>query len=402
MGKSWTLIIVSAAVFIEGSLYGIIVPIMPTYVTRLNITSSELGIIFASYGIAVLVLAIPIGMLSDKIGRKFFIVAGAFLISASSLFFTLANSTSLLVFSRIFQGIGAAFIWGVSLAVIADIYPPKERGRKMAIVTSAMGTGVIVGPVMGGALTELLGLAFPFYVSSSIAGSICLLAAMKMGETREKDRVEKAAEALKMVFTSRNIVLICLLVIIFNAFWGFVEAFYPPYLSSSFGYGAGLLGLLFGISLLAFTFTNYLSGLISDRIGRKPLFLSGMALLTVEAFLITFAGSLPLIALNLALIFVAMGLMVGAAIPLVVDTVSSSNMKIEPYGAASGATNFSWSTGLAVGPLASGLIVDLLGLYTVFYVYSIILAASLLICYLFIKEPFEKACWKNNSNPSER
>jgi multidrug resistance protein len=394
MNKSWVLIIISISVFIEGALYGIIVPIMPTYVNKFNITSSELGIIFASYAIVILVLAIPIGALSDKIGRKIFIVSGTFLISIASIFFTLANSALLLVFSRIFQGTGAAFIWGVSLAVIADIYSPDKRGRKMAIVTSAMGIGIIVGPVMGGWLTELLGLAFPFYVTSLISGFICILAVLKMSETRCKDAAAKAVEALKIVFSSRNIILICLMVAIFNAFWGFVEAFYPPYLSSSYGYGAGLLGSLFGVSLIVFTSVNYLSGFISDRIGRKPIFLSGLLLLAVEASIITLADSLNLIALNLSLIFVAMGLMVGASIPLVADTVSSLKMESDPYGAASGATNFSWSTGLAVGPLAGGFFIDFYGLFSVFYIHSFTLAVALFICYFFIKEPIRKTVAK--------
>ena len=117
MDKGWILLIVSAAVFIEAALYGIIVPIMPIYVAIINITSSELGLIFASYAIAVLVLAIPIGALSDKTGRRFFIITGTLLVTVTSFLFTLANSAPLLILIRLLQGTGAALIWGVSLAV---------------------------------------------------------------------------------------------------------------------------------------------------------------------------------------------------------------------------------------------------------------------------------------------
>src|SRR5262245_45635917 len=111
-------------------------------------------------------VVVPIvGKLSDLYGRKPFLLAGVAIFVAGSALCGAATSMTWLVAARGFQGIGAGFAQAMAFTTIADLYPPARRGRVSGIMGSVFGLASVVGPAIGGLLTDGPGWRWCFYVN---------------------------------------------------------------------------------------------------------------------------------------------------------------------------------------------------------------------------------------------
>ena len=191
----------------------------------------------------------------------------------------------------------------------------------------------------------------------------------------------------KIVFFNRNILTACILSITSSACWGFVEAFYPKHLSIALGYHTGMIGILFTIAMLVYAPSRMVFGALSDKVGRKPVMIVGILLSAIILPFISIANTFAIIAICLAILFIAISQTYAATFPLIADTVTFLKLKGEPYGAASGMMNLSWTLGFVIGPLTAGVIVEFLGLRGLCLIYALLLLTSALTGFLVIKEP---------------
>jgi EmrB/QacA subfamily drug resistance transporter len=122
-------------------------------------------------------VSIPIyGKLSDIYGRRIFFIGGMviFLIG-SALSGTSQDMTQLIIYRGI-QGLGAGALMPLAIAIIGDIFPPAERGKWQGLITAVFGLATIVGPILGGTITDNWGWRWVFYVNMPI-GVIAILTA---------------------------------------------------------------------------------------------------------------------------------------------------------------------------------------------------------------------------------
>jgi EmrB/QacA subfamily drug resistance transporter len=122
------------------------------------------------------VITIPIfGRLGDLFGRKPFLLAAIVLFTGASLLCGVASSMLFLVLARGLQGIGGGILIGTVFATVADLFPdPRLRLRWLVFVTSAFGLANIVGPTLGGMLTQMAGWRLVFFVNLPV-GLVSLL-----------------------------------------------------------------------------------------------------------------------------------------------------------------------------------------------------------------------------------
>jgi multidrug resistance protein len=364
-----------------------IAPIIPAYATHLGASNTEIGILFSSFSLVVLIFTFPIGLLSDYIGRKPFIIGGLFILSLSSLFYGLSSSLPLLIASRSIQGLAATFTYSTCFAFIADIYPPDKRGTTMGIIGAAVGAGMIAGPIVGGGLAEYVGYSFPFYGISALSTLFLIPSFFLLKEPLTQKEGHQRNIDIKGLFLNQNLLATLIVITVVSACWAILESLYPRYLSSTLGYGMGMMGILFSISIVIFTPVRFLSGRVSDKIGRKLPFILGLVILTGTTPFTPYATTLVLIIFALSLFFFSFGMIFGTTMPLIADTVTFSGYQGDPYGSASGMYNVSWSIGFFLGPLAGGAIADLLSIKILFLIYAALLALSILIAIQFIIEP---------------
>ena len=122
-------------------------------------------------------VSIPIyGKLSDIYGRRFFFIGGMVIfLVGSALSGTSQDMTQLIIYRGI-QGLGAGAMMPLAMAIIGDIFPPSERGKWQGIITSVFGLATIVGPIIGGSITDNWGWRWVFYVNMPV-GVIAIVTA---------------------------------------------------------------------------------------------------------------------------------------------------------------------------------------------------------------------------------
>jgi EmrB/QacA subfamily drug resistance transporter len=106
-----------------------------------------------------------VGKLSDLYGRKPFFIGGIVIFMITSALAGLSQSMVQLIIFRGFQGIGAGMLMANAFAIIGDLFPASERGRYMGLFSAVFGLASVVGPLLGGWLTDNLSWRWVFYVN---------------------------------------------------------------------------------------------------------------------------------------------------------------------------------------------------------------------------------------------
>src|SRR5262245_16597241 len=127
--RTTALALVTCATFVDIVAYTMAVPILPDIGRRYGASPSMIGLLFASFGVTLLGVSIPMGAASDRMGRKGPLVGGLVVLSAATLLFGFAGGLPMLFAARLAQGAADAVTWVVGFALIADLYEPSERGR---------------------------------------------------------------------------------------------------------------------------------------------------------------------------------------------------------------------------------------------------------------------------------
>ena len=121
-------------------------------------------------------IALPItGKLTDMFGRKYFYIVGLIIFSVTSMLCGLSNSMTALIIWRGIQGIGGGMMMANSFTVIGDLFPPAERGKFMGYMSAVFATSSVIGPVLGGFITDAISWHWVFFVNIPIGILIIIL-----------------------------------------------------------------------------------------------------------------------------------------------------------------------------------------------------------------------------------
>jgi EmrB/QacA subfamily drug resistance transporter len=134
---------------------GTLIIALPELERSLHTTLLQLVWVILVYMIVSTVLVLTAGRLSDLFGRKHAYVLGFVLFSLASLGAGFSGSGTQLILWRVLQGIGGAFLFANSAALVTDAFPKKELGLAMGTNTMVAAVGLVVGPVLGGALVAI-------------------------------------------------------------------------------------------------------------------------------------------------------------------------------------------------------------------------------------------------------
>lgn len=163
------LITLLLSIFIALLGIGIIIPVMPVFAAELGAGGFSLGMIIAAFSISRGVLQPVVGSLSDRWGRKGFLVAGLFIYGLVGLLIPQAGSVINLIAIRGFHGVGSAMIVPIAMAYMSYLAPAGHEGRYMSYLNIAIFCGIGCGPMIGGLCSDLFGFASVFYVMAALS-----------------------------------------------------------------------------------------------------------------------------------------------------------------------------------------------------------------------------------------
>src|ERR1035437_4956189 len=162
---------------------------MPQIVQQLN-GLSHLSWVFTAYMLASTVTVPIYGKLSDIFGRKPLFILGISVFLIGSILSGISQNMTQLILFRGLQGIGAGAMMVNALAIIGDLYSPQERGKFQGLMGGVFGLATIIGPLVGGWLTDNYSWRWVFYVNIPVGIiAIAILTAVMPKITRGvKDR----------------------------------------------------------------------------------------------------------------------------------------------------------------------------------------------------------------------
>ncbi len=138
---------------------------MPAIMEGLHADLNSVMWVTSAYLVAYAVPLLITGRMGDRFGQKQMYLAGLVVFTASSAWCGFAGGVTMLIVARVFQGFGAAIMTPQTMAVITRVFPPERRGQAMGAWGAVAGAATLVGPLLGGVLTDSLGWEWIFFVN---------------------------------------------------------------------------------------------------------------------------------------------------------------------------------------------------------------------------------------------
>jgi MFS transporter, DHA1 family, multidrug resistance protein len=334
-------------------------PTLPLFIRSLGVPVSTVGFIAAASTVVGIVVSFPAGVLSDIVGRRRVLLTAAIVFATAPFLYLLITSPWQLVLVRIYHGLATAILGPVAMAAVADTFE-TGRGERLGWYSSATMTGRFLAPFVGGIL--IFGDDFRWvYMADGLAGVLALVAAIRLPlATSTSASVRKSLEEqrgkygqeISFILRHGGILATSGIEAVQYFAFGCLETFLPIYLNEKLGYPAWKIGLLFTAQVLAATLTKPVMGRLSDRYGRVPMIVSGLALggVTIGAMLLWS---------NYVTIF---ALMAAFGLGLATVTASTSALvadlsRAQGRGGAMGIMSSIMDIGHSTGPMAAGVLI---------------------------------------------
>ncbi|MFB9962109.1 DHA2 family efflux MFS transporter permease subunit [Sinosporangium siamense] len=189
------------AVVLDNTILNVALRTIADPVHGLGATQGELEWAINSYSLVFAGLLFTFGVLGDRNGRKRIMMLGMVIFGLSSLASAYAQDPGQLIVARAFMGIGGAAIMPATLAIISNVFPPRERGQAIGIWAGGVGLAVAIGPVAGGLLLEHFWWGSVFLVNVPVVAISVVLIALMVPESRDPNpaRLDPAGVLLSIV-----------------------------------------------------------------------------------------------------------------------------------------------------------------------------------------------------------
>lgn len=353
------LILLMFNIFVAMSGIGLIIPIMPQYLKTFGGEGAVLGFLIASIALAQFIFSPLAGTLSDKYGRKKLIIIGLIINGIFMILFGLANHLYELFIFRFLTGVGSAFIMPPIMAYVADITTGKQRGKAMGQLGAAISLGFMIGPGIGGLLSNV-NLHFPFYVAGIAAILAAILSMFLLPPTKpvvvKKEKTTGSGNIFLDLKTSFTVPYFVLLLVVFIFTFGIAN--FQSSLSMFLTYKFLFTPNQIAIILTAGGFMGVvIQGLFIERIfkrfGEMKVILFSLIVAAIFTLCMIFVSGFFLV-LVVATIFQTATTLIRPAVNTLISLSAGKEQ-----GFASGMNNSYMSLGNMIGPPIAGILFDL-------------------------------------------
>jgi MFS family permease len=352
-------ILLSLAIFFADASHSTVIPVFPGFAEGLGASLSMIGGYGSVSGLIMLLLAIPLGRLSDTYGRRRLMVPGLVLFIFVPLTYMLAYSPLHLFPIRMVLAIAMGSIFSNGFILMSELTTIEQRNTAQGLYMTAMGLGFTLGPLVGGYAAELYGVHYCFFISSGFAvfSLLFLLMVKRDGNIGFHDVREDTNEiGIKDMLKDRKILGSGLANFINSLMFFTVATFFPLY-AATIGMNDAQVGIGLTARGLSSTLVRLPVGAIARRIGVLNLMILGLLLSASTIFSVSISEGLILISLIMGLQGIAYGVYLTAGNAYVTESVPS-----EHRGTAMGIYSTFGNVSRIISPITLGIIGEAWGL----------------------------------------
>ncbi|MFB9768372.1 MFS transporter [Lactiplantibacillus modestisalitolerans] len=357
----------------------LVIPVMPFIKNDLHLSATDMGVMNALFAFAQFVASPIIGRVSDKVGRKPVLTLGLFLFMASEILFALTNQLAVFNVSRTIGGLSAAMVVPTAMALASDITTKHQRAKVIGWLSAAFSGGLILGPGIGGMLAAI-SYKTPFWVAGALGliSAIVLIVLLPSDQEIDPNREAQAAAAhqqhhpLTRAFWTVPIILLFAMILVSSFGLQGFESIYSIYVNEVFHFSLNNIALVLTLNGVISLFLQVaLFDTFVQRWGEQRVIRVCFALAAICTIWITQAHSKVAVMVATLVIFSAFDLLRPAITTLLTKATEANQ------GLINGLNMSLTSVGNIIGPIMSGMLLDL----NYHYPYLVV-AGFLIVSYL--------------------
>ena len=257
----------------------IVAPILPEISEALDIKDSLQGLLITSYTVMLGIVALIIGPISDKVGRRRILLFGCGFMTIALALHGVADSYVSMVTVRALAGAAGGSLSGGAVAFVGDFFPYERRGWANGWVMSGMAVGQIIGIPAGKILADQFGFRWPFLMFAAtmlVATLLVWLFVPQPDVTRDEDQlsVRSAIVKYRALLDQGPVRSVSIVYMLMFLSLGLFVIYLPTWLEKDIGVSGTDIATLFFVGGVANVLSSPVAGKLSDSLGRKPLIIA--------------------------------------------------------------------------------------------------------------------------------
>ena len=347
--------LVSVGIFFLDASHSTVIPLFPGFAQGIGASLSMLGSYDSVSAALMLLLAIPLGRLSDRLGRKRMIVPGALLFILVPLSYMLATSPLHLYPVRLGLGLGVGLVFGNGFLLMSEVAEQGFRNTAQGVYMASMGLGFTLGPLIGGFTARLYGAQTSFIISSALGAAGLLILSLVRERRVAVAGPERRAPQLRSLLSDAKILASGVANYVNSLMYIAVTLFFPVY-GANIGFDAAEVGIGLTSRGLASTLVRLPVGALTRKIRALNLMLVGLAFSAATVYGVSGVTTLALVTAIMGLQGVAYGIYLTSG-----NVYVSEEAPEEQRGTAMAVYSMFGSVSGIVNPLLLGVIAESLG-----------------------------------------
>jgi MFS family permease len=339
------------AQFTFSSVFSILIPTIPIYLSRMGAKEAEIGVLVGSLSVSSLVLRPLVGRALLKIPERRFMIAGALFYAFSSIAYLFAPPFWPLLAVRVFQGVGLAFFSTASFTLIASITPDTHRGQIISYFYLSINFAFALAPYFGMLIINWLNFPFNFQALFLVCTGLSLCSLFITLKLKKLQSVPLADLSLqKQPFLSREALPPAIIAFLITITWGALTAFFPLYALSQ---GVDNPGIFFAAFAITLILVRGLGGRILDIYSREKVIFPCLFTLVISVTILAFSTTLTMFILVAVIWGMGTAFLYPSLVVYALDRAGSSR------GPAMGTFTALTDLGAGMGSVIMGVILEL-------------------------------------------
>ncbi len=364
-------------IFLADLVFGFFVSSFSIYARLAGMTLLLLGAVSTLSGFLQLGAALPIGLLSDRIGRPILIMAGIAALTLGMLIMAGSTSTPLLILSLVLNGLGGIAVFQIGYAYLGDITTPAQRPLGFGLITTSMALGFGLGPYCGGIIIDRYGYRSAYYTGVAV-GLVTLMVALaylrKYPSSGQRLTTSGLLSGVRLMTGQPNLRLVAFgNMLIGMTFAGTLSTFLPLY-GKELQLTQAAIGSMFAMRASVSAVGRITSSLFARRVDHLYVMTAALFIIAAATFGVGTTASRSVITAFLSIEGLAYGGFMVAGLTYVANHTTAENR-----GGAGGVYAMASGVGASVSPWILGIVAERWGLRAVFLATGAALSVGVLI-----------------------